>query len=126
MCFGLGLGCSIDISARSVLRASAATPRRGLTAEGSPYIPFPLVELSFVPGASCVSIIERVLIATRVLSDQGRWPGQSYIRSSVSTIPARPVSARPLRWPGQSSLASEPPRAAWFTALSSLTSRLGL
>jgi hypothetical protein len=78
-----------------------------------------------------VSLIERVLVATRVLSTEGRWPGQCHIRGAETAAKPRRPQPRPLRWPGQRALGAERRRPArsrtvLTSVLQSLTSRFGL
>jgi hypothetical protein len=55
-------------------------------------------------------LITKVLLVTRVISEKGRWPGQTHILGA--SLPTRPTPAgnRPLRWPGQSRLTASSTR----------------
>jgi len=68
-------------------------------------------------------IIDRLLVATRIISKRGRWPGQSWIRGATERGVAASAPRPTLRWPGQRHLARvvRTPRSVLARVLQSLS-----
>jgi hypothetical protein len=76
-------------------------------------------------------LLNKILVAARVITDRGRWPGQSNIMGAAPR-PQSVAHARPLRWPGQHRITPTetrrdvpiiPPRSLWFFLFDNFTNR---
>jgi len=71
-------------------------------------------------------MINNLLLATRVISRRGRWPGQAQIVGGASLTRRQAAGGPPPRWPGQARIGAGlpvPPRGVWELLIATLAPR---